>query len=412
MREIKIGQTYRHFKNKDYVVLDVVKDSDDKKDLVIYEALYGEHLKWARPLKEFLSRVDKKKHPEATQKYRFEEVDLAAASSAKPINNQEKTMLSPAEIAESAVTIGEGKGKLKAIKMLLLGMFAGAFIALAGVGATFGNTYVGKLAGACIFPAGLAMVVIAGSELFTGNNLMITALFSKKIGVKELLKNWGLVFLGNFIGSVLIALMVVFSGALDGVAGNVVDTAFNKVNFDFLQAFLRGVLCNFLVCIAVWMSFGAKTIGGKIAAVFFPVMLFVLCGFEHSVANMFYIPAGIFEAAKNGVTIEGLNFGTMLVNNLLPVTLGNIVGGAGLVGCGYYLIYLKKAKEKNAVKKGIEMEVSLKVSKKPAKKTAAKKVATKKVATKKVATKKVVVKKSTARKPAAKKPTIKKTVKK
>lgn len=303
-------------------------------------------------------------------------------------------MLSPADIAKSAVKIGEGKGKLQTLKMLLLGAFAGAFIALAGVGATFGNVYVNKFVGACIFPAGLAMVVIAGSELFTGNNLMVQALFSRQIGTKQLFKNWGLVFLGNFIGAILVALAVVFSGVFEPIADVVVNTAVNKVNLGFGEALLRGILCNFLVCIAVWMSFGAESLGGKIAAVFFPVMLFVLCGFEHSVANMFYVPAGLFETAKHGVTIEGLNFGTMLVNNLLPVTIGNIIGGAGLVGCGYYFIYLRESKEKvKTASKNVSSKVSAKAPvKKPAKAPA-------KTATKTV---KKPVKKAPAKKPAAK----------
>lgn len=254
-------------------------------------------------------------------------------------------MLTPPEIAKTAVEIGEAKGKLKASKMILLGMLAGAFIALAGLGSFFGNVYVGKIAGACIFPAGLAMVVVAGSELFTGNSLMIMALFSKKITIRQLLKNWSLVFLGNLLGLLIIVTLVVFSGVLDPIAETVVNVAQAKVDLGFVEALCRGILCNILVCIAVWMSFGAKTIGGKIAAVFFPVMLFVLCGFEHSVANMFYLPAGMMEAAKNGISAEGLNIGTTLVNNLLPVTLGNIIGGAGIVGATYYLIYLKESKK-------------------------------------------------------------------
>lgn len=228
--------------------------------------------------------------------------------------------------------------------MILLGIFAGIFIALAATAATFGNHYVGKVAGACIFPAGLAMVVVAGSELFTGNNLMLAALFSKKLTFKDLFKNWSLVFLGNFIGSILIAALVVMSGVFDGISETVVATAINKIDFNFFEAFCRGILCNILVCVAVWMSFAADTVPGKIIAVFFPIMLFVLCGFEHSVANMFYVPAGIFEAARSGAAVEGLNFGTFLINNLLPVTLGNIVGGAGIVAGGYYLAYLRKAK--------------------------------------------------------------------
>lgn len=251
-------------------------------------------------------------------------------------------MYIPVEIAKSSIIIGEKKAKLPWFKMILMGILAGMFIALAGVGATFGNVYVGKIAGALIFPAGLAMVIAAGSELFTGNNLMVTALFSKKITPKQLLKNWGLVYLGNFIGAVLVAVLVVFSGAMDSISEAVIATASAKVNMGFMSALLKGILCNFLVCIAVWMSFGADSISGKIAAVFFPVMLFVLCGFEHSIANMYYIPAGMFASAKAGLVTEGLNFWTFLINNLLPVTIGNILGGAGIVGGLYYLIYLKK----------------------------------------------------------------------
>ena len=248
----------------------------------------------------------------------------------------------PDEIATKAVSAGVKKANLSIFKMILLGMFAGAFIALAGVGATFGNVYVGKIAGALIFPAGLAMVVVAGSELFTGNCLMVTALLSREIGPLKLLKNWLFVFLGNLIGAMLVACIVVASGVLDSIADTVVATASAKVSMGFAEAMLRGVLCNFLVCIAVWMAFGAKTVGGKIAAIFFPVMLFVLCGFEHSVANMYYVPAGLFMNWFNGTATAGLSMQAFLVDNLFPVTIGNIIGGAVLVSGGYYLAYLRK----------------------------------------------------------------------
>lgn len=253
-------------------------------------------------------------------------------------------MYKPDEIAEVTVSVGEKKASMPIWKMIVLGMFAGAFIALAGVAATFGNVYGGKIAGACIFPAGLAMVIIAGSELFTGNNLMSMALAKGKISFGELVKNWAFVFLGNLIGAMLVALIVVLSGVFDNISETVVATANAKVGMGMGEAFLRGVLCNFLVCIAVWMAFGAKTVSGKILAVFFPIMVFVLCGFEHSVANMFYVPAGIFENMLHGIAGGPLNFGGFLVYNLLPVTLGNIVGGAVLVGGGYYLAYVKKQK--------------------------------------------------------------------
>lgn len=251
-------------------------------------------------------------------------------------------MLTPDKIAKKTIEVGKTKANLSSRKMILLSILAGMFIALAGVGATFGNVYGGKIAGALIFPVGLIMVVIAGSELFTGNNLMLTSWFKNEITWTKLLKNWCLVFLGNFIGAILVALLVTYSGVFDNIADSVVATATTKSNLNFFEAIIRGVFCNFLVCIAVWMAFGAETIPGKILAIFGPIMLFVLCGFEHSVANMFYGPACIFVAFKNGLTPENLNFSLFFINNLLPVTIGNIIGGAGMVGFTYYLIYLRK----------------------------------------------------------------------
>lgn len=255
------------------------------------------------------------------------------------------TIFNPAEIATKVIAAGEQKANLKWWKMLLLGIFAGMFIALAATGATFGNIVGGKIAGACIFTAGLAMVVVAGSELFTGNNLMLMALFSGKIGLTKLFKNWSLVFIGNFLGAFFVALLVTLSGVFNQATETVIATAVAKTSLPFFEAIIRGVLCNILVCIAVWMAFGATTVQGKIAAVFLPVMLFVLCGFEHSVANMFYIPAGMLQGAfTNAAAPTILEF---LLRNLLPVTLGNIIGGACLVGGGYYLSYCLKSRKKS-----------------------------------------------------------------
>lgn len=253
-------------------------------------------------------------------------------------------MYSPGEIAERLAAAGENKTRLSIVHMLLLGMFAGAFIALAGVAATFANVYVGKLAGACVFPCGLAMVVVAGSELFTGNNLIIISVLEKRSTVAGMLKNWLIVYLGNLIGSLIVVALTVYSGVYNNaaVAEALVAAATGKANMAFGDALMKGVLCNFLVCIAVWMSFSTKTSEGKIFAVFFPIMAFVVCGFEHSVANMFYLPGGILTAARYGIVSEGLTWGRAVLNNLLPVTLGNIIGGSFLVGCGYWAIYLKK----------------------------------------------------------------------
>ena len=250
-------------------------------------------------------------------------------------------MLTPTEITAATIKTGKVKANLPWWKMILLGIFAGMFIALAGVGATFGNLYGGKIAGACIFTAGLAMVIVAGSELFTGNNLMVMALFDRKIKLHQLLKNWLLVFFGNFLGALLVASIATVSGTFDSVADTVVATATAKVNLGFFEALLKGIMCNFLVCIAVWMATAASTVTGKIAAVFLPIMLFVLCGFEHSIANMFYIPTGIITGTIYSIPAPTIT--EFLLNNLLPVTLGNIIGGAVLVASGYYLAYRPKS---------------------------------------------------------------------
>ena len=246
-------------------------------------------------------------------------------------------MLTPTEITAKTIETGVNKSNLPWWKMIVLGIFAGMFIALAGVGATFGNIYGGKILGACIFTAGLAMVVVAGSELFTGNNLMIMALFDRKIKLCHMLKNWLLVFLGNFLGAIFVAAVVSVSGLFDSVADTVVATANAKANLSFFEAAVRGMMCNFLVCIAVWMATAATTVSGKIIAIFLPIMLFVLCGFEHSIANMFYIPSGMIMGAIQDLIAPSI--ADFLLNNLLPVTLGNIIGGAILVGSGYYLVY-------------------------------------------------------------------------
>lgn len=220
-------------------------------------------------------------------------------------------------------------------RMLLLGALAGAFIAFAGVAASIGGALGGKLASATIFPIGLTMVLLAGSELFTGNCLFLMPLLRRNITAGHMLRNWVAVYLGNLLGSVAVAFLVVQCGALDGIAEAAVAAALTKAALPFGVALLRGVLCNFLVCLAVWMAFCAQSAGGKVVSLFGPIFLFVLCGFEHSVANMYYIPAGIFLAENGEVTWLSL------WQNLLPVTLGNMVGGCGLGGI-LYLLYGRK----------------------------------------------------------------------
>ena len=280
-----------------------------------------------------------------------------------------KYFLSPAEIAEATVNGGVRKTSLSIVRMLLLGILAGAFIAFASEGSDFAaynlwadpTTYgLGKALAGAIFGTGLMMVMIAGAELFTGNNLIFMAVLSGKAKVSAMLKNWLFVYIGNFIGSVLIALLIAKSGQLgagtDLLGATTIKIASYKVSLGFGEALILGILCNWLVCIAVWMATGAKTITGKILAIFFPIWLFIASGFEHSVANMYYIPAGIIakanpayaQAALNaGLTaskLDALNWGTFITKNLIPVTIGNIIGGALLVGMVYWFIYLKKGK--------------------------------------------------------------------
>ena len=239
-------------------------------------------------------------------------------------------MNSPKDIARTYIDTGAAKAALPLPRMLLLAVLAGAYIALAGTAASIGTALAGRLAGACIFPAGLAMVIIAGSELFTGNNLMIISLLEKRITLAQLLRAWAVVYLGNLAGGVLVAALAVGGGTLDGIAEAVLSTAVNKVTLSFGAAVMRGILCNVLVCAAVWMAMAATSAGGKILCLYMPVMAFVLCGFEHCIANMFYIPAGLFMALRQGTAQEGLTWGAFVLKNLLPVTIGNILGGAGL----------------------------------------------------------------------------------
>ena len=239
-------------------------------------------------------------------------------------------MNTPREIAAAYVQTGYNKAVMPKGKMFLLAALAGMFIALAGAASTIGSAVAGKLAGACIFPAGLAMVVVAGSELFTGNNLMVLSLLEKRISLGQMLLAWAVVYIGNFAGSLLVAALAVYGGAFGAYYESLVATAATKASLPFAEALMRGVLCNILVCAAVWMAMAAKDAGGKVICLYFPVMVFVLCGYEHSVANMFFIPAGLFAAGRYGAAAEGLTWGAMFVKNLLPVTVGNILGGAGL----------------------------------------------------------------------------------
>lgn len=262
----------------------------------------------------------------------------------------------PGEIARNYISIGKKKAAMRPDKVFALAVMAGMFIALAGWGALAASCTIsgsaGKLVGALVFPAGLTLVLLAGSELFTGNCLLIIPALEKEITVSAMVRNWVIVYLGNFAGSVLIAWMAAASHQLGLYHGKlaevVIETAAAKVSMSFSDGFIRGILCNLLVCLAVWVSFAAKDAAGKVIVLFYPIAVFVVCGFEHSVANMFYCPAGLFAmadpfyGAAAGLDVSGLTWGSFLIRNLLPVTLGNMAGGAGLVGAVYWFAYLKK----------------------------------------------------------------------
>lgn len=258
-------------------------------------------------------------------------------------------MHSPLEIARNYVEVGVHKSNLSAFKMVLLGIFAGMFIGFAGIASTTASSTiaassVSRLLGAIVFPAGMAMVLIAGSELFTGNTLLIIATLEKRITVLRMLKNWFFVFIGNFIGAILVAFLVVEGNTPElfdaRLAESIVAAGALRCNLTFMEGFIRGILCNILVCIATWMAFASKDVSGKLITSFWPILLFVLCGFEHSIADMYFGMAAIFTADKYGIISEGLNLWNFLFNCIIPVTLGNIIGGAGIVGFGYWLIYL------------------------------------------------------------------------
>ena len=254
----------------------------------------------------------------------------------------EKRFLTPMEIANTIVNVNEKRGDLKSKTCFLLGIMAGIFIGLGGLGniivtQTLGNIDLGlsRLAGAAVFPVGLMLVVIAGGELFTGNNLMTLAVAKNKTTKLKLLKNWSLVYIANFIGALLLAILLYYSGILDGdSATKAVSIAQAKASIPIQQLFIRGILCNVVVTLAVWMATGAQDIISKIFACWFPIMLFVLCGFEHSIANMFFIPIGMMLGANISI-LE-------LIINLIFVTLGNLLGGAFFVPFIYYNDYLKK----------------------------------------------------------------------
>jgi len=247
----------------------------------------------------------------------------------------------PVRMAELAEKAGVAKATMPIAELSVLGILAGVFIAFGGLfflvaisGSELGYGPT-KMLGGLAFSLGLILVVIAGAELFTGNNLIVMAWAHGHISLAGLLRNWLIVYVANLVGSLLMVVAVLWSGV---VAGTVAETAAGaaqaKVALSFDQAFVRGILCNTLVCLAIWLSYAARRVTGKVLAIIFPITAFVALGFEHSVANMFLIPLGLWIAGDSVLMPT--------VANLIPVTLGNIIGGAGFVAGTYWFCYLRK----------------------------------------------------------------------
>ena len=277
--------------------------------------------------------------------------------------------LLPGEMAAKAEAIGVKKAGLGPRNMFALAILAGAFI---GVGSIFATTVsagagalpfgVGRLLAGLVFSLGLILVVVGGAELFTGNNLIVMAFASGKVTLQSLLRNWVIVYVGNFVGALLTAGIMyltkqyTFGNGAIGLAA--LNTASSKAGLEFVQAIALGIMANALVCMAVWLSYSARSTTDKILAIIPPISAFVAAGFEHSIANMYFIPMGLFIKAgapesfwklqamtDAGKTVESyakLTWGNFFVGNLLPVTIGNIIGGALMVGLIYWFVYLRK----------------------------------------------------------------------
>lgn len=267
----------------------------------------------------------------------------------------------PADMAQRVETVGVKKANLDAVTLLALGVLAGAFIALGANFATIvwtdnGLSYgLSRLAGALAFTLGLILVVVGGAELFTGNNLIVMAWASRKVSTRLLLRNWTLVYIGNFIGALATAVGFYLSRqwAFDSyrVGATALNIASAKTSLDLVPAFMLAVFCNALVCLAVWLCFSARSTTDKILAIILPIAAFVAGGLEHSVANMYFIPMGLLLKNEPAVLQAANRTADQLANltwqgfvlNLVPVTFGNIFGGAIMVAAVYWFVYLRKA---------------------------------------------------------------------
>ena len=286
------------------------------------------------------------------------------------MNSDYSAISTPPQIVAANMAAAKGKTELPLVRMILLGIFAGMFIA-GGASASslamhaISNVGLARLVAGSIFPVGLMMIVLVGGELFTGDCLMIMGCVHGKFSAAKMIKVLTVVYLANFLGSVLFAELVNLSGQYNYTNGLLgaftIKVALGKVNLSFGAALASGILCNIFVCMAVLMAMAAKDIAGKVWAIFFPILAFVVSGYEHCVANMYYIPAGIFAASNDAYVTSGINnalfsaeqmanltWGNFLVKNLIPVSIGNILGGMVFVGLPLYLIHAQKLKADEA----------------------------------------------------------------
>ena len=272
----------------------------------------------------------------------------------------------PVETLTFTSELGVAKSKRKISSLLILAFFSGVFLAFAAAGSTMASQNLlanpdtfglGRVLSGMIFASGLMMVVLTGAELFTGNTLILISVYERKATVKQMLFNWLMVYTGNLIGSIFIAWLMNLSGVFavnNGLFGAMtIKIAANKTSLLFHSAFILGIFCNWIVCTAIWVSFASRDLSGKILAIFFINSLFVMAGFEHSIANMYIIPAGIFAAQYpqwaamsqlSAQQLADLNWTNFFVRNLIPVTLGNIIGGGGMLWTLFWLALKNRTK--------------------------------------------------------------------
>ena len=272
--------------------------------------------------------------------------------------------MTPKEITQEMVEISKKKVSYNWLTIILLGILGGMFIALGSELSMMGTfdlpkflgTGFSKIMAGSLFSVGLILVVMAGADLFTGNILIITGVLAKQVKVKQMIRNWLIIYFTNLIGALIIVAIMYYSNLWNtndyAMGGYALMVATKKASLGFWEALVRGIACNWLVCLGVWLGVAGKDAVSKIIGIYVPVMAFVASGFEHAIANMYFLPFGLLmkandsvvTASKLGSAVDHLNWYNVIVNNFIPVTIGNIIGGALFVGAFYYWIYLKPNK--------------------------------------------------------------------